>query len=113
MTILDPKAACLTLINTFTVDPSRADELLELLEKATTERMRDLPGFISANLHVSLDRRRVANYAQWRSREDFDAMQRDAGAQVHMREAATIAESFDPVLYDLRYVNASSASDRQ
>ncbi len=68
--------------------------------------MRDLPGFISANLHISLDRRRVTNYAQWRSREDFEAMQRDAEAQVHMREAAGIAESFDPVLYDLRYVNA-------
>ncbi len=111
MTILDRQAAYVTLINTFTVDPSRADELLELLKKATAERMRDLPGFISANLHVSLDRRRVANYAQWRSREDFDAMQRDAEAQVHVREAAGIADSFDPVLYDLRYVHASSAND--
>jgi len=112
VTILDPKAPYITLINTFTVDPSRADELLELLAKATAERMRDLPGFISANLHMSLDRRRVANYAQWRSREDFDAMQRDAEAQVHMREATGIAESFDPVLYELRYVDASSAKDR-
>jgi len=32
-----------------------------------------------------------------------------AEAQVHMREAARIAESFDPVLYDLRYVDASSS----
>ncbi len=109
MTTLDPKAHCVTLINTFTVAPSRADELLELLQTATIDRMRHLPGFISANLHVSLDRGSVANYAQWRSREDFEAMQHDAEAQIHMREAASIAESFEPVLYDLRYVDASSA----
>ncbi len=67
--------------------------------------MRHLPGFVSANLHVSLDRRRVANYAQWRSREDFEAMQRDTAAQAHMRESAVLAESFEPVLYELRYAD--------
>ncbi len=36
--------------------------------------MRHMPGFISANLHVSADRRHIANYAQWRSRADYDAM---------------------------------------
>lgn len=29
------------------------------------------PGFTSANLHISLDKTRVVNYAQWRSKEDF------------------------------------------
>ncbi|MBA3844477.1 MAG: antibiotic biosynthesis monooxygenase, partial [Actinobacteria bacterium] len=40
----------------------------------TEETMRHLPGFVSANLHLSRDRRYVANYAQWRSQEHFDAM---------------------------------------
>ncbi len=42
----------------------------------------------------------MANYARWRSREDFEAMLRDPAAQVHMRAAAAIA-SFDPVLYEV------------
>jgi len=73
--------------------------------------MRIVPGFVSANLHVSLDRRRVVSYAQWRSREAMAAMHNDADAQIHMREAAAIAESFDPVLYDLRHVTTNSTNE--
>ena len=54
----------IALINTFTVAPERADELLAVLQKATDEVMRHVPGFVSANFHRSLDGRYVANYAQ-------------------------------------------------
>ncbi|QRN94369.1 antibiotic biosynthesis monooxygenase [Archangium violaceum] len=105
-TTLDPSAGHLTLINTFTVAPERADELLALLSRATEETMRHLPGFISANLHVSGDRRHIANYAQWRSRVDYEAMLKSPEARVHMREAAEIAQSFEPVFYELRQSHA-------
>lgn len=36
--------------------------------------MKILPGFVSATIHGSADGVRVANYAQWRRREDFEAM---------------------------------------
>jgi predicted enzyme related to lactoylglutathione lyase/quinol monooxygenase YgiN len=110
VTTLDPEAGYLTLINTFTVDPSHADELLELLQIATQERMRALPGFVSANLHISDDRRRIVNYAQWRSKKDYEAMQHDIDAKTHMSEAAKIADSYDPVFCELRYVEASTAT---
>ena len=58
------QGAGIALINTFTVAPKRADELLAVLEKATHEVMRHVPGFVSANFHRSLDGRYVANYAQ-------------------------------------------------
>jgi quinol monooxygenase YgiN len=45
--------------------PERSDELLEVVSEATEAVMQRQPGFISANLHVNLDRRRVVNYAQW------------------------------------------------
>lgn len=102
MTELDPSAAYLTLINTFSVEPDRAAELLAILSKATRETIRFAPGFISANLHLSHDGRHVANYAQWRSRADMDALLADPSAQAHMREAAQIASSFSPIVYDLR-----------
>ena len=101
MTTLDSKDGYLVMINTFVVDPSRADELIAALSHATEFGMRQRPGFISANLHISHDKRHVANYAQWRSKDDLDAMMKDPAAQVHMREAAGIATSFTPIYYDL------------
>lgn len=64
MTTLDPDAGHLILINTFDVEPGRAEELLELLSHATEDVMRHQPGFISANLHLSKDGAHVANYVQ-------------------------------------------------
>lgn len=102
MTTLDPEAGYVILINTFTVEPERADELLDNLSKATTNGMRQRPGFISANLHMSQDRRHVANYAQWRSQKDLDEMMNDPQARTHMEEAASLATSFSPIYYSLR-----------
>jgi heme-degrading monooxygenase HmoA len=72
--------------------------------------MRGLPGFVSANLHKSLDGTKVANYAQWRSREAFEAMLEDPEAIVHMREAVEIAEKFEPHLYAVSFVDEASDS---
>jgi heme-degrading monooxygenase HmoA len=60
-----------TLINVFTVAPHEQQRLVEVLVDATQSVMRKQPGFVSANIHRSLDGRRVTNYAQWRSREAF------------------------------------------
>jgi hypothetical protein len=100
MTIITTDQPVVTLINSFTVAPELQDELIRLLVLATEQVMRHRPGFVSANIHRGLDGTRVANYAQWRSREDFEAMLRDPVAQVHLRETAAIA-SFDPVLYEV------------
>lgn len=102
MTTLDPKSGYVVLINTFTVEPDNADELFTALSRATEEGMRRRPGFVSANLHMSPDKRHIANYAQWRSQGDIDAMMVDADARAHMREAAAIATSFEPLYYELR-----------
>ena len=102
MVTLDPNSEYVVLINTFTVDPAKAEALLRVLSDATERGMKHRPGFVSASLHVSRDGRHVANYAQWRSQANIDAMMRDPAARAHMGEAAAIAESFDPIYYDLR-----------
>ena len=102
MTILDPQAAYVTLINTFEVEPERADDLLAALSRATEDYIRRVPGFVSANLHVSFDKKNVANYAQWRSQADLDAFMADPRAREHMHEAAAIATSFRPLYYALK-----------
>ena len=89
-----------TLINTFTVEAERQQELVQLLVEATDLVMRRLPGFVSANIHRGLDGTHVANYAQWRSREDFEAMLQNPEAKEHMGRAAALAR-FEPLLYEV------------
>ena len=102
MTTLNPKDGFVVLINTFTVEPAKADDLYKELLEATEKGMKPRHGFVSANLHVSNDRTHVTNYAQWRSQADIDAMMADPTAQAHMKRAANIAVSFEPIYYELR-----------
>ncbi|HEX8671593.1 MAG TPA: antibiotic biosynthesis monooxygenase family protein [Longimicrobium sp.] len=97
-------AGVMTLINVFTVAPERQQELLDVLVEATECVMRHQPGFVSANLHRSHDGTRIVNYAQWRSREDFEAMLRDPRARPHMSQAASLAQ-FDPIVCEVAFVD--------
>jgi heme-degrading monooxygenase HmoA len=94
-----------TLINVFTVAQEDQQRLVNVLVDATQKVMKNQPGFVSANIHRSLDGTRVANYAQWRSREAFEAMLRNQEAAEHMGEAARIAEGFEPHLYEVSSVD--------
>ncbi len=67
--------------------------------------MRHQAGFRSANIHLSTDRTRVVNYAQWDSAEAYRAMLADPTTQQHMAEAAALAISFDPHLYTVESVH--------
>ncbi len=91
----------MTLINIFTVDPDHQQELIDILAEATTV-MVEMDGFISANLHRSADGRRVVNYAQWRSKTDYDAMLANPKAMPHMQQAADLA-TYDPIICDVVY----------
>jgi quinol monooxygenase YgiN len=104
VTVIDADAHCVTLINTFIVRPENQEELIGLLDQATERVMRVRPGFISANIHRSLDGKRVVNYAQWRSKSDFEAMLREPACREHMSKAAALAESVEPVLYQVAAV---------
>jgi len=106
MTTIQAGVPLATLINVFTVKPERQQELIDLLAEATEAVMRHQPGFISANLHRSFDGQRVTNYAQWRSREDFETMLQNPAAQIHMRQAAETAESFEPHLYEVAFAES-------
>jgi quinol monooxygenase YgiN len=103
-TTIEKGAPVVTLINVFTVDPSKQDELVKVLENATEKVIKNLTGFVSANIHRSFDGRHVANYAQWESREALDAMLAHPAAQQHLRDAAALAQ-FEPNLYEVASVH--------
>jgi heme-degrading monooxygenase HmoA len=87
-----------TLINVFTVEPKNQDRLVAMLVAATEAVMKNIPGFISANIHKSADGVRVANYAQWRSAKDFEAMLKNPDAQKHMAPINDFA-TYDAHIY--------------
>ncbi len=100
MTTIDSNKKICTLINVFTVDPEKHVELFKDLKEATEKIMSKFPGYISANLHISDDKKTITNYAQWASLEDFLNMQKNEEAQIHMKKAASIAIKFVPVTYN-------------
>ncbi len=100
MTTISKNNKVMTLINVFTVEPENQQSLVEMLVEATEKTMKHMPGFISANIHKSTDGVRVANYAQWRSREDFAAMLKNPEATAHMKPIMEIAK-FDAHTYEI------------
>lgn len=111
-TTFDPSAGYLTIINTYAVAPERAEELVEMLVRSTAETIRYVPGFVSANFHVNLDRTQVVNYAQWKSREALAAAAADPKVVARIREAGQVANSFTPIQYELRHSVAAAPGDR-
>ena len=88
------------LINVFTVEPGKQQELIELLTKATADFVRHAPGFISAKLHRSLNCAKVTTYAQWQSDEHYQAMRRDPAPLPFLQRALAISR-FEPGMYEL------------
>jgi quinol monooxygenase YgiN len=100
MTTINETNSIVTVINVFTVRPEKHQELLDILIEATENVMSRMPGYISANIHTSIDKKTITNYAQWSSLDDFQKMLQHPEAQEHMRKAAVIATEYHPVTYN-------------
>ena len=111
MTTIAENPGLVTAINVFTVDPSNQQALLDLLARATDTSVRDVPGFISAALHRSVDGTRVAMYAQWESAahyERYQSMRSDSGASSYVAQILAIAR-FDPGTYEVVKIFAGTS----
>ncbi|MBP6999946.1 antibiotic biosynthesis monooxygenase [Amaricoccus sp.] len=93
-----------TVITTFETSPGACLDLLELLTDAYDAFIRSQPGFISAGLHVNDAHTRIANYSQWRSRQDYQAMLRTDEMRARNREIVKLCRSFEPVMYEVARV---------
>lgn len=105
MTTISVEQDVVTLINVFTVKSEDQQRLVDVLvEEAAI--MRRNHGYVSSNVHRSLDGATVVNYIQWRSREDFETMLANPGAAgSHMQEIARIAEKVERHLYEVSFVD--------
>jgi quinol monooxygenase YgiN len=98
---IDREAALQTVITTFETSPGACEDLMDLLRETFETFIRQQPGFVSAALHVNDAQTRIANYSQWRRREDFLAMLRSAEMRRRNREITALCRSFEPVLYEV------------
>ncbi len=90
-----------TVLTTFEMTPGTAQDLLDALTDAYDKFISQQPGFIAAGLHINDAQTRIANYSQWKRREDFQAMLRSDEMRRRNREIHGLCRSFEPVMYDV------------
>ncbi|RME18931.1 MAG: antibiotic biosynthesis monooxygenase, partial [Alphaproteobacteria bacterium] len=90
-----------TVITTFEVTPGTCRDLLDELRRACDEFVSKQPGFIGAAMHVNDAETRIANYTQWKSREDFLRMLRSDEMRAYTRRFNELCKNFEPVLYEV------------
>ena len=90
-----------TVITTFEMTPGTAADLMDALQSAYADFIRHQPGFLGAGLHMNDAQTRIANYSQWRRREDFMAMLRTPEMRARNRVIAGLCSRFEPVMYDV------------
>lgn len=103
---IDAQAERLTLINVYEVEPEKQAELAKALTEATESTIRHQPGFISVSIHSSFDGQKVANYAQWASKEHFEGFMKKPETQEQLKQFAGLAKSVAPSLYKVNSVLA-------
>ncbi len=96
---IDAAEPRLTLINVYEVEAGRQADLARLLSEITDGSIRQAPGFVSVSVHSSLDGTKVVNYAQWASKEHFDAFMQQPETREQLKRFAALAKSVSPALY--------------
>jgi heme-degrading monooxygenase HmoA len=89
-TTIQAGTASVALINVFSVAPEDQARLVKAWQRGTDDLMRHLPGFISANIHRSLDGTKVINYAQWETADAFTASLRNPDVIAYFSELGQI-----------------------
>ena len=71
-----------TEIIMFTVAPEQQQKLVDAIVGEVERWVRHRPGFVSSNFHKSLDGTKVVNYAQWTTKQAWQAFTQDPESSV-------------------------------
>lgn len=101
MSKIEANKGVITQINVFTVEPENTDALIELLTKAANS-VKDVPGWMSANIHRSLDGRQVVNNAQCENYKSWEQVMEKLKAGNFLEENKKLRKAH-PGLYQVVY----------
>lgn len=90
-TVIRADDGTVSMINVFTVEPERQQELADVLSEGADRYIRHRPGCLSVNILPSNDGSRLIYLAQWRSKADIRATMSDANCQFYRDKAAELA----------------------
>lgn len=91
-----------TVINLFSVESKNQKQLIDILKLFSNQFVEKQTNFISANVHRSLDGKRVLSYAQWKSKESYQAIYANVDAKPFLddiRKISTFNWNFYKVVY--------------
>jgi quinol monooxygenase YgiN len=101
MPTITDTASLQTVLTTFETSPATCPDLMSELRAAYSEFISLQPGFVGAALHVNDARTRVANYSQWRNRDDFKDMLKSEEMQRRNQRINALCRGFEPVMYEV------------
>jgi quinol monooxygenase YgiN len=100
MTTIVANSQLITSITVFSVEPENQQPLVDLLVRAAREVINKHPGFISINIHKSLDKTQVVSYSQWESRQAFEDVLQHATFIPYVQAILKIA-TIEPHFYEV------------
>ncbi|MEL7225482.1 MAG: antibiotic biosynthesis monooxygenase [Cyanobacteria bacterium J06576_12] len=100
MITLDPENKLLTVIVLFRVQEGRQAAVIDRV-KELFAIAKQQPGFVSANLHRSLDNVKVANYAQWEDEASLEHFRQLPEVQELITPLQELVEEMDSHRYEI------------
>jgi quinol monooxygenase YgiN len=104
MSTISAEERLMTYINVFHCKPENQQALSAAIHKETDEVVRHMPGFISANVHCSVDGSRVTNYAQWSELAAFQEHIRSEAGRALILELHKYADNVDVHVYQVDWI---------
>jgi quinol monooxygenase YgiN len=106
MSVISEEQRLMTYINVFHCKPENQQALSVAIRKETEDVVRHMPGFVSANVHCSVDGTRVTNYAQWSELEAFQQHIRSEAGRALIVEMHKYADDVDVHVYEVDWTLA-------
>ncbi|MGH3373214.1 MAG: antibiotic biosynthesis monooxygenase family protein [Actinoallomurus sp.] len=106
MSVISEERRLKTYINVFHCKPENQKALSAAIRKETEDIVRNMPGFVSANVHCSVDGTRVTNYAQWSDLDAFQQHIRSEAGRALIVEMHKYADDVDVHVYDVDWTLA-------
>jgi heme-degrading monooxygenase HmoA len=109
MITISEHTGIVTAVNVFRVEPEQQQHVIDFIVENRHAAMK-YPGFLSINIHKSLDGKRVINYVQWRSWEEYETASVDPKFTAN-REKAVELGLFDSHFYEVVFTSEAQSLD--